>query len=112
MRKLRIAAISFLNTAPLMWDFEHTELGREFDIISTVPSECAEMLRSGAADIGIVPVVAYTTIPDLRVIPQVAIATKGSEEMKFEADKVLVSVGRRPRMSRIRWYSSSLRPSS
>jgi len=78
MRKLRIAAISFLNTAPLMWDFEHTALGREFDIVSTVPSECAEMLRTGAADIGIVPVVAYTYIPDLRVIPNVAIAAKGS----------------------------------
>jgi chorismate dehydratase len=78
MRKLRIAAISFLNTAPLMWDFEHTGLGREFDIISTVPSECAEMLRTGAADIGIVPVVALSYIPDLRIIPNVAIASKGS----------------------------------
>jgi chorismate dehydratase len=78
MRKLRIAAISFLNTAPLMWDFEHTGLGREFEIISTVPSECAEMLRNGAADIGIVPVVAYTYISGLRVIPNVAIAAKGS----------------------------------
>jgi len=78
MRKLRIAAISFLNTAPLMWDFEHTELGRKFDVIFTVPSECAEMLRTGAADIGIVPVVAYTYIPDLRIIPNVAIAAKGS----------------------------------
>jgi chorismate dehydratase len=77
MRKLRIAAISFLNTAPLMWDFEHTELGREFEIISTVPSECAEMLRAGTADIGIVPVVAYLSIPDLRIIPNVAIAANG-----------------------------------
>ena len=78
MRKLRIAAISFLNTAPLMWDFERTQIGREFDIVSTVPSECAEMLRTGAADIGIVPVVAYTYIPDLRIIPNIAIAAKGS----------------------------------
>lgn len=77
MRKLRIAAISFLNTAPLMWDFEHSELGRRFEIISTVPSECAEMLRSGGADIGIVPVVAYTSIPDLRIIPNIAIAANG-----------------------------------
>ena len=77
MRKLRIAAISFLNTAPLMWDFEHTELGRDFEIISTLPAECAEMLRTGAADIGLVPVVAYPAIPNLRVIPNVAIAANG-----------------------------------
>jgi chorismate dehydratase len=88
MRKLRIAAISFLNTAPLMWDFEHTELGREFDIISTTPSECAEMLRAGAADIGIVPVVAYNYIPDLRVIPNVSIATKGSVRSILLVSKV------------------------
>lgn len=88
MRKLRIAAISYLNTAPLMWDFEHTELGREFDIISTLPSECAEMLRTGAADIGIVPVVAYNSISDLRVIPNVAIATKGSVRSILLVSKV------------------------
>jgi len=88
MRKLRIAAISFLNTAPLMWDFEHTELGREFEIISTVPSECAEMLRTGAADIGIVPVVAYAYIPDLRIIPNIAIAAKGSVRSILLVSKV------------------------
>jgi len=88
MRKLRIAAISFLNTAPLMWDFEHTELGREFEIVSTVPSECAEMLRTGAADIGIVPVVAYTYIPDLRIIPNIAIAAKGSVRSILLVSKV------------------------
>jgi len=88
MRKLRIAAISFLNTAPLMWDFEHTELGREFEIVSTVPSECAEMLRTGAADIGILPVVAYTYIPDLRIIPNIAIAAKGSVRSILLVSKV------------------------
>jgi len=88
MRKLRIAAISFLNTAPLMWDFEHMELGREFEIISTVPSECAEMLRTGAADIGIVPVVAYTYITDLRIIPNIAIAAKGSVRSILLVSKV------------------------
>jgi chorismate dehydratase len=88
MRKLRIAAISFLNTAPLMWDFDHTRLGSEFEIVSTIPSECAEMLRSGAADIGIVPVVAYTYIPDLRIIPNVAIAAKGSVRSILLVSKV------------------------
>ena len=28
MKRLRISAISYLNTAPLMWDFEHGEAGR------------------------------------------------------------------------------------
>jgi chorismate dehydratase len=70
----RISAISFLNTAPLMWDFEHTDLSREYEIGYTIPSLCAEALRAGDADIGLIPAVTYLTIPDLTIIPGVAIA--------------------------------------
>src|SRR5215467_3977143 len=82
MPKLRISAISFLNTAPLMWDFEHgetaRELGERFELEYTVPSRCAEQLKEGSADIGIIPVAAYTSIPDLCVVPDVAIAAKNA----------------------------------
>ena len=80
MRRLRISAISYLNTAPLMWDFEHGEtreqLRQQFDVTYTIPSACAESLRSGTADIGIIPVAAYATIPGLVVLPGVAIAAQ------------------------------------
>jgi chorismate dehydratase len=75
MRPLRISAISYLNTAPLMWDFEHADAGRGFDISYTLPSACARALQSGTADIGIIPVAAYAQIPGLTVIPDVAIAS-------------------------------------
>lgn len=82
MPLLRISAISFLNTAPLMWDFENGEtagrLRHHFELSYTVPSHCAEQLQAGTADIGIIPVAAYTTIPDLVVIPDVAIAAKNA----------------------------------
>ncbi len=80
MRALRISAISFLNTAPLMWDFEHipnSELTTNFEITYTVPSACARALREGTADIGIIPAFTYATIPDLLVVPDVAIAARG-----------------------------------
>lgn len=77
---LKISAISFLNTAPLMWDFENgesaDELRRHFDVSYTIPSRCAEELSAGTADIGIIPVAAYATIPDLAIIPEVSIAAK------------------------------------
>jgi chorismate dehydratase len=76
MRRLRISAISYLNTAPLMWDFEHGDAGREFDISYTLPSACARALESGTADIGIIPVAAYTQISGLMVLPGVAIASR------------------------------------
>jgi chorismate dehydratase len=76
MRRLRISAISYLNTAPLMWDFEHGEAGREFDISYTLPSACARALAEGSADIGIIPAAAYAEIPGLMALPEVAIASR------------------------------------
>src|ERR1700733_13176921 len=76
MRRLRISAISYLNTAPLMWDFEHGEAAREFDISYTLPSACARALAEGTADIGIIPAAAYAEIPGLQILPDVAIASR------------------------------------
>jgi chorismate dehydratase len=80
MSRLKISAISYLNTAPLMWDFEHREPAADpaasYDISYTIPSACAEALHAGAADIGIIPAAAYTTVPDLLIIPDVAIAAR------------------------------------
>ena len=76
MRKLRISAISYLNTAPLMWDFEHGEAGSHFEISYTIPSGCARALAEGSGDIGIIPAAAYTQIPGLEILPDVAIASR------------------------------------
>jgi len=80
MSRLKISAISYLNTAPLMWDLEHgearAELAAQYEISYTIPSACAEALRAGTADIGIIPAAAYTTVPDLVIIPDVAIAAR------------------------------------
>jgi chorismate dehydratase len=42
------------------------------------PSKCAERLASRAADIGLVPIAAYATVPDLSIIPGCTIASKGT----------------------------------
>jgi|SRR5581483_1671020 len=79
MPRLRVSAISYLNTAPLMWDFEHgserEELRRNFQVDYTIPSRCAQMLADGSADIGIIPVAAYTGIENLLILPDIAIAS-------------------------------------
>jgi chorismate dehydratase len=65
-----------------MWDFVHgeavgsVERVADFDISYTIPSACAEDLRAGVADIGIIPAAAYATVPDLVIIPDVAIAAR------------------------------------
>jgi chorismate dehydratase len=59
-----------------MWDFEHGIAGADFEISYTLPSACAAELQAGRADIGIIPAAAYAQIPDLAVIPGVAIAAR------------------------------------
>jgi chorismate dehydratase len=64
-----------------MWDFEHGDsergcAGNDFEISYTVPSRCAAQLNEGSADIGIIPVAAYATVPGLLVLPGVAIAAR------------------------------------
>jgi chorismate dehydratase len=64
-----------------MWDFEHPplneELARRYRIDWMLPSECADRLASGEADIGLVPIAALATNPNLRVLPGCVIASKG-----------------------------------
>src|SRR5664279_6189727 len=76
MAPLRISAISFLNTAPLMWDFEHGDAARDFAIEYTIPSACAAALAANQADIGIIPAITYAQIPGLVILPNIAIAAK------------------------------------
>lgn len=73
---MRLSAISYLNTAPLMWDFEHGAADDQFDVSYTIPSQCARELQNGKADIGIIPSAAYASIPGLSIIPGAAIASK------------------------------------
>jgi len=80
-RRFRIAAIRFLNPAPLMWDFEYpplaTELAQRYEIRWMLPSQCADELASGAADLGLVPIASLATTPGLRILPGCTIASKG-----------------------------------
>ena len=84
--RLRIAAIDFLNPAPLMWDFEHPPLrdplALRYEIERMSPSECAARLALGPddprhADIGLVPIAALAANPSLRILPGCTIAAKG-----------------------------------
>jgi chorismate dehydratase len=73
-----MAAIHFLNPAPLMWDFEHeprrSDLRLRYQIGYTTPASCAAELAAGEADIGLVPVAALATTPSLAIVPGCTVA--------------------------------------
>ncbi len=76
MTKLRISIVQYLNTAPLVWGFTNGPLRGKYDFSFTVPSQCAQQLRSGDADVAIIPAIEYQRIDDLVVLPDMAIASK------------------------------------
>jgi chorismate dehydratase len=76
VQKLRISIVQYLNTAPLVWGFTNGPLAGKCDLAFTVPSQCAEALCSGAADIAIIPAIEYQRIPGLVVLPDLAIASQ------------------------------------
>jgi chorismate dehydratase len=75
--RLRVAAINFLNPAPLMWDFEHpprsTALAERYQIHYTQPALCADELLSNRADLGLIPIASLT--PSLAIVPGCTIAS-------------------------------------
>ena len=76
MKKLRISIVEYLNTAPLVWGFTDGPLADKYDLSFTVPSQCAEALRRGDADIAIIPSIEYQRIDGLVALPGMAIAAK------------------------------------
>lgn len=75
--QLRIAAIDFLNPAPLMWDLEHlphaASLADRYTIERMTPAQCAANLIEGSADLGLIPIASLT--PDLAIVPGCTIAS-------------------------------------
>jgi chorismate dehydratase len=74
--KLRISIVQYLNTAPLVRGFTNGPLRGKYDLSFTVPSQCAEQLRSGRVDVAIIPAIEYQRIDDLLILPDMAIASK------------------------------------
>jgi chorismate dehydratase len=75
---LRISIVQYLNTAPLVRGFTHGPLRGKYELSFTVPSQCADALRSGSVDIAIIPAIEYQRIAGLVVLPNLSIASKKS----------------------------------
>ena len=76
-KDMRIAASTYLNSAPLVHSFTAgMQRKRVIFMGDTAPSRCAQMLAHGQCEIALIPVIEYLRIPNLRLIPNVAVASK------------------------------------
>ena len=74
--RLKVCAVSYLNTVPLVWGMLHGPQQGLFDLEFRIPAGCADQLASGAADIGIVPTFELAR-QDLEILPGTGIACHG-----------------------------------
>lgn len=73
----RVAASSYLNTAPLIWSFAHGAKQHQVQLVTdAAPARCADLLARAAVDIALVPVIEYQRIPEIPVVPDVCIGAR------------------------------------
>ncbi len=94
MGKLRISIVEFLNTAPLVWGFTDGPLAGKYDLSFAVPSQCAEDLRAGRADVGIIPSIEYQRMDDVVALPGMAIASKHEVRSLLVVSKVPIEMAK------------------
>jgi len=76
-KRPRIAASSYLNTAPLIWSFIHGSQRESVELFTdTAPARCAEMLAAGEVDAALVPIIEYQRIDHISIVPNVCVGSK------------------------------------
>lgn len=73
----RVAASSYLNTAPLIWSFQHGTRQNEIELLTDrAPARSAELLKSKRVEAALVPVIEYQRMPHVRIVPEVCIGSR------------------------------------
>ncbi len=76
--KIKIGAVSYLNTKPLLYGIEHSDIIRDIEIILDYPALLAKKLQEGIIDMALLPVAAIPTIPGAHIVSDYGIATDGN----------------------------------
>src|SRR3989454_12341300 len=85
----RMAASSYLNTAPLIWSFiQGSQRGAVELSTDKAPARCAEMLASGEVDVALVPVIEYQRLSDILIIPDVCVGSRSAVRSVVLATKL------------------------
>ncbi len=73
MTPIRISAISYLNSLPFAWCLEHSDIMDEIELSYDIPSQCADKLLTGKADIGLIPIVEILRMPEHYIVSDLCI---------------------------------------
>jgi chorismate dehydratase len=77
MGKIRISAITYLNTKPFLYGITHSSIMDNIELSLDIPSVCADKLKSGTVDIGIIPVAEMNDVVGANILTDFCIACSG-----------------------------------
>jgi chorismate dehydratase len=72
---IRVGAVEYLNTKPLICDLE--QLAPNLELVLEVPSKLADMLAAGQLEVALIPVIEYFRGGSYAIVPDLAIASRG-----------------------------------
>lgn len=77
-RKIRVGAVSYLNTKPLIYGFEKGMMKETVELVIDFPSNIATKLVNDQIDIGLIPIAAIPFLKEYYIISDFCIACDGT----------------------------------
>jgi chorismate dehydratase len=75
-RKVRVGAVSYLNTKPLLYGVKRSGLMDRIELVEEYPSRIATMLVNDQIDIGLVPVAIIPQLTEAHIVTDYCIGTE------------------------------------
>ena len=75
--KIKVGAVSYLNTKPLIYGFEQGMMADEIDLVIDYPANVAKLLVENKIDIGLIPVAAIPLLREHYIISDYCIGCDG-----------------------------------
>ena len=76
-KKIRVGAVSYLNTKPLLYGLKHHAISESIELIQDYPANLAKALIDNTIDIGLVPVAIIPSLPEAHIISDYCIGAIG-----------------------------------
>lgn len=75
MSKIKVGAVTYLNTRPLIYGMQQDAFQKAHDLILSYPSRLAQMLKKDELDIALVPVALIPELPEYHIVGNYCIAS-------------------------------------
>jgi|SRR6185436_3269523 len=77
MQKIKVSAVSYLNSAPFIYGLNNSEIRTKIELSLDIPSVCADKLIRNEVDLGLVPVAEIPALKESHIISDYCISAAG-----------------------------------